>query len=189
MKWQLGSDGGSPLTGYKLYQTNTTSGGESVIYDGRNIPTVSSHEIKGLTSGHEYQYRVTAINRVGEGGFSPLSQIIIAATVPSRPEPPMFTHATQALIGLKLTPLTDNGGSAVIRYKLYADDGDINSDNFSEVTSFNGQTLEFEIQVAYEPRLVVGSIYRFKVSAVNSIGEGEQSNYVRVAVADPATTL
>ena len=118
-----------------------------------------------------------------------MSQIIIAATVPSRPEPPIFTHATQELIGLKLTPLTDNGGSAVIRYKLYADDGDINSDNFSEVTSFNGQTLEFEIQVAYEPRLVVGSIYRFKVSAVNSIGEGEQSNYVRVAVADPATTL
>jgi len=54
MKWALSSDGGSPLTGYKLYQTNTTSGGESVIYDGTNIPTVSSHEIQGLTSGHEY---------------------------------------------------------------------------------------------------------------------------------------
>jgi len=65
MMWELSSDGGSPLTGYKLYQTNITTGGESVIYDGTNIPTVSSHEIKGLTSGHEYQYRVTALNRVG----------------------------------------------------------------------------------------------------------------------------
>jgi hypothetical protein len=132
---------------------------------------------------------VTAINRVGEGPYSPFSSIIVAATVPGRPEPPIFIRATKNQIGLKLTPLVENGGSAVIQYKLYADDGNINADNFSEVTSYNGQVLEFEIQVADEPRFVVGKIYRFKVAAVNRIGEGEVSNYVRVAVADPAATL
>ena len=54
MLWNLTSDGGSPLTGYKLYQTNITTGGESVIYDGSNIPTVSSHKVAGLTAGFEY---------------------------------------------------------------------------------------------------------------------------------------
>lgn len=109
-----------------------------MIYDGTNIPTVSSHEVKGLTSGYEYQYRVTALNRVGEGLFSPMTAVLVAATVPERPDPPIFRSVTTSLIGLEITPLTANGGSAVIRYKLYADDGDINADNFSEVLSYSG---------------------------------------------------
>jgi hypothetical protein len=95
VQWSLSNDGGSPLTGYKLYQTNTTTGGESVIYDGSNIPTVSSHRIARLISGDSYQYRVTAINRVGEGPFSPFTDVIIAATVPSRPETPVFISASE----------------------------------------------------------------------------------------------
>jgi len=77
----------------------------------------------------------------------------------------------------------------VIRYKLYADDGDINSDNFSEVTSYSGQQLEFDIMMVNEPQFEVGKIYRFRISAVNRIGEGAASNYIRVAIADPARTL
>lgn len=77
----------------------------------------------------------------------------------------------------------------MIRYKLYVDDGDINSDNFSEVTSYNGQQLEFDVLRAFEPSLIIGTIYRFKVSAINRIGEGPTSNYVRVAIANPASTL
>lgn len=54
VKWQLTSDGGSVITGYRLYQTNVTTGGEYLIYDGSSIPTVTSYLVTGLTSGNRY---------------------------------------------------------------------------------------------------------------------------------------
>ena len=67
-----------------------TSGGEYLVYDGNHIPTVSSMQVSGLEAGHKYTYQVTALNRVGEGAKSPHSEVMIAATVPGRPEPPTF---------------------------------------------------------------------------------------------------
>ena len=98
--WQLTSNGGSVITGYRLYQTNVTDGGESLIYDGRNIPTVTSTKIRNLIAGHQYMYRITGINRVGEGLKSPFSKVIMAASVPGRPLPPIFLSATSNSITL-----------------------------------------------------------------------------------------
>ena len=50
--------------------------------------------------GHEFRYRVTAINRVGESEKSPFSEVIVAATVPGRPEPPVFLQATSTVVTL-----------------------------------------------------------------------------------------
>ena len=96
LSWQLDSNSGSPLTGYKLYQTNITTGGIYLIYDGTNIPTVSSHRVTGLTAGHVYAYEVSGLNRVGEGPRSPLSEEFYSAQLPGRPEPPVveFAYAT-----------------------------------------------------------------------------------------------
>jgi len=43
LEWSIDTDGGSVITGYKLYQTNVTTGGEYIVYDGSHIPTVTSH--------------------------------------------------------------------------------------------------------------------------------------------------
>lgn len=66
LEWVIDTDGGSVITGYQLYQTNVTEGGESIIYDGSHIPTVTSHQITQVVSGHSYKFRVIALNRVGE---------------------------------------------------------------------------------------------------------------------------
>jgi hypothetical protein len=49
------------------------TGAETLVYDGSGIPTVSSMLVAGLIEGELYQYRASAINRVGEGAKSPLS--------------------------------------------------------------------------------------------------------------------
>jgi hypothetical protein len=49
------------------------TGTEALVYDGAGIPTVTSTRVEGLEEGEFYQYRVSAINRVGEGAKSPLS--------------------------------------------------------------------------------------------------------------------
>lgn len=65
-----------------------TTGGESLVYDGSRSPTVSSYKVTTVTSGNVYKFRVSGINRVGEGGKSPYSVNIKAATLPGKPSPP-----------------------------------------------------------------------------------------------------
>jgi hypothetical protein len=98
VSWQLTNNGGSPVLGYKLYQYNVTTGGVYLIYDGSSISTVTSYTTTGLTPGNVYQYRVSALNRVGEGDFSPYSIQIKAATIPSRPGTPHYVSSTSASI-------------------------------------------------------------------------------------------
>lgn len=77
--------------------------------------------------------------------MSPLSAVIIAATVPTRPEAPIFVTATSTSITILLSAASDDGGAPVTHYVIYADDGNQNQDNFTPVMSFNGQTLEWTI--------------------------------------------
>jgi hypothetical protein len=86
LEWTLTSNGGSVITGYKLYQTNVTRGGEYLVYDGAQIPTVTAVRLRELVGGRSYKYRVLALNRVGESDLSPFSQVIVAASVPARPD-------------------------------------------------------------------------------------------------------
>jgi hypothetical protein len=67
ISWTLNSDGGSSVLGYYVYQNNVTTGGESLIYDGSKVPTVTSYKVTGLIPGNVYKFRVSALNRVGEG--------------------------------------------------------------------------------------------------------------------------
>lgn len=50
-----------------------------------------------------------------------------------------------------------------------------------------GQSLTHVINAVEETRFVTGNTYRFKVAAVNAIGEGPQSNAIYVALAKPVS--
>lgn len=80
------SNGGSVVSGYKLYQTNVTTGGEFLVYDGTNIPTVTQVTISKVVASLSYKYRVVAINRVGTSDYSPFSLVIVASKVPKKPD-------------------------------------------------------------------------------------------------------
>jgi hypothetical protein len=60
------SDGGSSITGYKIYR-GTTSGGETLL---TTLGNVLSYTNTGLTNGKTYYYRISAVNSVGEGALS-----------------------------------------------------------------------------------------------------------------------
>ena len=81
---------------------------------------------------------------------------------------------------MEFDKVQDNGGSPISNYKLY-----IASDNgiFSEVESYNGQSLIWTISQIDEDTLITGTLYQFKVSAVNTIGESELSNSETIAMA------
>ena len=153
LSWLLTADGGSPITGYRLYQTHVRTGEEVLAYDGTGVPTVSSTLVTGLEEGELYQYRVSAINRAGEGAKSPLSPKLLAAEVPARGIIPRRVAFTSDTIELAFTPTSDNGGSPVTAYHLYAAVATASggaSETFIEVATYDGLSMSFVLDKATE---------------------------------------
>src|SRR5438132_1282007 len=88
LSWQApSSNGGSPITGYKIYRSSS-SGTEGLLI---TIGNLTSYTNTGLASGHTYFYKVAAVNGIGTSSLSNE-----ANAAPS-------TTATQAI---SLNPLT-----------------------------------------------------------------------------------
>src|SRR5271157_5063829 len=81
------SNGGSPITGYTIYQ-GTTSGSEALL---ATIGNVLSYTATGLTNGQTYYFKVAAVNIMGTGTNStevnaaPLNLLSAAFTMSSNP--------------------------------------------------------------------------------------------------------
>lgn len=60
------SNGGSAITGYKLYRS-TVPGSETLV---ASLGKCASYTDAGLVNGKTYYYRVSAVNAVGEGNLS-----------------------------------------------------------------------------------------------------------------------
>jgi len=67
LTWDVpSSDGGSSITGYRIYR-GTISGGESLLIQTGNALTFAD---TALTNGQTYYYKVSAVNSIGEGTMS-----------------------------------------------------------------------------------------------------------------------
>lgn len=72
-----GVDGGSPVTGYYMERRDKKSLRWVRVY--KDPITDIKQMVYHLTEGHEYQYRVCALNKAGEGPFSDASDYYKAA--------------------------------------------------------------------------------------------------------------
>lgn len=177
----MASDGGSPVLGYLLYQLNVTTGGEFVVYNGSSIPTITSFMSSGLYPGHFYQYRSRALNRVGLGDYSGYSPKIMAADKPGRPDMPWYISSSATTITLGWQDVADNGGTAITTYNIYADTGDLTDDTFNLIAST--PDLKYTLDNTVLTQFISGDKYRFRITAVNVLGESIPSNEVRIALA------
>ena len=88
------SEGGSPITGYDVYE-GTTSGGESStpVNPAPLAASATSSTVSGLTNGTTYYFMVKAINAAGS---SPASNQ--ASATPVSPTPPVTTSSGYWLV-------------------------------------------------------------------------------------------
>jgi titin len=78
-----GSDGGSPVTDYKVYWDNGEGLGNFYLKQATTTPAMS-FTATSLTAGTTYSFKIAAVNLVGEGPLS-LAKFIMAARVPDPP--------------------------------------------------------------------------------------------------------
>ena len=156
------SNGGSPITGYRIYR-GTTPGAASLV---ATIGLVTTYTDLALTNGTTYYYQVAASNVAGVGARS-AEVSAKPATVPGRPR--SVTATTNPTKGVTLTwiaPLS-NGGSAVTGYRIYRS------------TTSNGQTFLIAVGNVLQyvdTATVAGVRYYYKLTAVNAVGEGPLSS-------------
>src|SRR5436309_1925064 len=175
LTWQApASNGGSPITNYKIYR-GTTSGGETLV---ATIGNQLSYSDGGLTNGVTYYYQVSAVNNVGEGPRS--NEASATPTAPATPPgAPQGLGATadDATVTLTWSSPSSNGGSPITKYRIYRS------------TTGGGETLQATIGnvLTYSDTSVTNGVtYYYQVSAVSNVGEGPRSNEASATPTAPA---
>lgn len=157
LTWTAGADGGTPITGYRVYRASNASG----PYTLRANASGTTFTDTGLSEGTRYWYRVSARNLVGEGPQS----IDANARTFSRPSAPRDLTARPGgqlfSIDLGWTAPADNGGTAFSLYYIYRDGLYVGA---VSGTTFRDRNLDPTV------------VYHYQVSATNVVGEGPKSD-------------
>jgi hypothetical protein len=188
MNWTLlttsPDNGGSSVTKYVILWDSGLNNGVytemTVILD----TAQTSYTKNGLTQGTTYKFKIEAHNIYGAGPQSAVLEII-PASVPDAPTALTLVSSSHTQIAFSWTA-PYNGGYPITSYKVYWDNN-TNGATFTLATSVSGVT-----QVTVSTGVQAGNFYRFKVAAVNQIGEGAQSesaSFIAAVVPDPPTSV
>ncbi len=149
-------DGGTSIEEYRVYRNGTL------------IATVSANQLwfndTNVKNGVNYTYYVTAVNAVGESKPSNMVNIT-PMTVPGAPQN-LRAIAGNGYVNLSWEKPEDNGGSAIVEYRVYR--------NGSLIANVSAQQLWYN-----DTNVKNGVNYTYYVTAVNSAGEGRLSNEVQ----------
>ena len=194
--WAAPSDtGGSAVTGYKVQYCDTTAANASCSdtsgttwqnWSFTSTGATTATTVTGLTTSHAYKVRVRAVNRAGDGTWSPSSTATPAPQKPDTPSAPTLTSSNKSL-GVTWTAPTANG-SAITDYDVQyractaTDKSCTTSPTWGSWQSWShtGTTTTTTIS-----NLTNGTAYQVQVQATNGIGD---SSWSSSASAIPLTT-
>ena len=168
------STGGSAITDYVIEYQATGAPSWTTLVDG--VGTTLSTRIPDLDNGTEYRVRVAAVNAVGTGSSSTVS----TATPMTTPGQATGLNAVSgdAQMTLSWSAPSSNGGTAVTDYLIEY--------RLSSATSWtvlsDGVSTALSVSVG---GLTNGSLYQFRVAAINAVGTGSVSG---IASGTPKTT-
>src|SRR5207253_2519357 len=179
LTWQApASDGGSPVTNYKIYR-GVAPGSEALLTTVGNVLTYTD---SAVTNGVTYYYQVSAVNSPGEGAKSNEASATPNAPPPP-PTPPSAPQNLAATGGSAQVTLTwqapaSNGGSPITNYRIYRG---LSPGTETLLTTVGAVTSYTDTAVTN------GVTYYYQVSAVNNVGEGPRSNEASATPTAPAT--
>ena len=169
LTWTSNGDGGSAITGWDYAAAaGAAAFGRWTPIAGSGAAT-RSHTVAGLVAGTAYKFKVRAANANGNGGASPES----AAVTPYAVAPPA-PGKPAAAAGNRSVALTwssgGDGGSAIVRWEYVKKTGANAWETTWRTIPGGGSARSGAVS-----GLVNGTAYRFKVRAVNAVGDGTSS--------------
>ena len=165
LNWTAGDNNGATVTEWE-YRQNEGSWTDIANSDANT----TTHTVTGLTNGTEHTFGVRAVNGHGGGAIG-----TIKAKPVGPPEKPtgLTTSDDDQQVTLSWTAPSNNGGSAITGWKYSKDNG-------TTYTATGATSTTHTVT-----GLTNGTEYTFKVLAVNTHGDGAESD---AATATPATT-
>lgn len=143
-----------------------------------------------LIKGHTYTYRVSAENFLGYGATT-ADYDFAPRTVPGKPQSVATldtASSDRTKVVLDFSANSDDGGSDLLQYSFYMDNGDDGAFSNGPYDITLPATLQFDSS-AHAIALTAGLTYRFKFLANNAEGDGPLSDEVAVLVAEKPDTV
>ncbi len=163
------NNGSADILAYDLYRGTSPTSMTSLA-----IVEEMSFIDKSVVEGTTYYYQVSAFNREGEGGRSPIVNITIMNT-PSAPTNLTLSNENDRIM-LHWEAPADDGGSPVTGYQIFR--------------GMNGTAMEYLTTVdntSYvDTQVQEGVTYYYTVVATNDLGVGPTSEAVNGATVKPA---
>ncbi len=179
LKWKEPlDDGGSPIEYYEIEKYDVA---KDVWLPAGSSPTCEA-EVKGLTEGKEYKFRVRAVNKDGEGPDCEGDETIVANNPfdpPGKPDRPVPLDWGPDFCELQWKPPKDDGGSPITGYVIEV--RQLGKREWKECLKTNEKTLAGRVET---PFIQEGNEYEFRVIAVNKAGPSEPSDPSEVIKAE-----
>jgi acid phosphatase type 7 len=173
LSWNAPSDGGAPISAYRVYR-GTTAGGETLLTTAGNVTT---YDDATALNGTKYYYRVAAVNSAGEGTQSNEVSATPAAAAAQRPAAPSLSATPgDSTVRLSWSAPAD-GGAPITAYSVYrgiAAGAETLLTSVGNVTTYDDGTA------------LNATTYYYRVAAVNGAGEGARSNEVSATPSAPS---
>ena len=174
LTWTSGGDGGSPVLEWQVSRkAGDGAWGAWKAVPGSG-PSTTSHTVTGLTNATSYRFRVRAVNAVGNGAASPASgaatPALSKASAPPAPgKPTVAAGVRSATLGWTSN---GDGGSAITRWEYVKKTGaGAWETTWTAIAGGGPSTTSYTVT-----GLTNGTEYRFKVRAVNAVGNGAESS-------------
>lgn len=170
LKWKKPKDdGGVPIDHYEVEKYDPESGVWLPV--GKTIGNVPQFDVDGLIPGHEYSFRVKAVNKEGES--EPLETLgtIVAKdpfTEPTAPMQPEISDWDKNSVELTWEKPLSDGGSPITHYVVEMKDK--YSPIWEKVTETKTPACKADV-----PGLIEGNEYQFRIVAVNKAGPSAPS--------------
>lgn len=165
LSWTVpASDGGAPITGYRVERS--VDGSTWVVLAADTGTGSTTYVVDGLTNGEAASYRVSAINAAGTGPASDP----VSSTPRKAPSAPTITsiQAGNRTLTVSFNPPADDGGAPVTNYQYSVDGG---------TTWVTRTPAGTKSPIVIQP-LTNGTTHPVLIRAVNAAGPGAASAMV-----------